>query len=316
MKVERGVMSAAGLQAPEAQAMENPFSPAVMTAFRARPDFPHYVMKLACTFIDQFVGNRFLNLISNDRGRIQVAHAALYLHYTRDRNDPASGLTSSRLKAFCAQHQMCSPGRTAAMLAVMQMSGNIVDAPAPKDRRIRLLMPTPKLVDTFLSRWIGYFDSLAEMMPEKAEIARAARESEVFLRAYLQHIVESYIAGYRLLNHVPPQLTVFADANAGVLMFLSLFAAAGKDGPPAGGQHVQIAISELARRFAVSRPHVKQVLKNAQERGLLVLDDGSGKGIYLTPAFIDGGYQWFAAMFALELHAGEFALKATKAAAA
>jgi DNA-binding MarR family transcriptional regulator len=307
-------MSAAGLQAPEAPAMENPFSPAVMAAFRSRPDFPRHVMQLACTFIDQFVGNRFLNLITNDRGRIQVAHAALYLHYTRDPNDPASGLTPSRLKAFCAQHRMCSPGRTAAMLAVMQMSGHVVDAPAPKDRRIRLLMPTPKLVDTFLSRWISYFDALAEMMPETAGIARAARESEVFLQAYLRHIVESYIAGYRLMNHVPPQLTVFADANAGVLIFLSLFAAAGKDGPPSGGQHVQIAISELARRFAVSRAHVKQVLKNAQEKGLLVPDDGSGNGIYLTPELIDGGYQWFAAMFALELHAGNTALQAARAA--
>ena len=296
--------------------MEDPFSPAVMAAFRARPDFPRYVMQLARTFIDQFVGNRFLNLISNDRGRIQVAHAALYLHYTRDPNDPASGLTSSRLKAFCAQHQMCSPGRTAAMLAVMQMSGHVVDAPAPKDRRIRLLMPTPKLVDTFLSRWIGYFDALAEMMPEKAGIARAARESEVFLRTYLQHIIESYIAGYRLMNHVPPQLAVFADANAGVLIFLSLFAAAGKDGPPSGGQHVQITISELARRFAVSRAHVKQILKNAQEKGLLVLDDGSGKGIYLNQHLIDAGYQWFAAMFTLELHAGERALEAADAAKA
>lgn len=308
-------MSAAGSQARTISTVDDPFDAETIAAFRARADFPGYVMQLVRTFVDQFVGNRFLNLISNDRGRIQVAHAVLHLHYNRDPNDPASGLTSSRLKAFCAEHQMCSPGRTAAMLAVMQMSGHVVQAPAVKDRRIRLLMPTAKLLDTFLTRWISYFDALAEMMPEKAGIARAARESDVFLQTYLRHIIEYYVAGYRLMNNVPPELTVFADANAGVLIFLSLFAAAGKDGAPRGGQHVQIPISELARRFAVSRAHVKQVLKNAQEKELLALDDGSGKGIYLTPELIEAGYQWFAAMFTLELHAGEHAWEAAKAAA-
>lgn len=285
-----------------------------MASFRARPDFSHYAVRIARTFIDQFVGNRFLNLITNDRGRIQVAHAVLYLHYMRDPNDPTSGLTPSRLKAFCAQHRMCSPGRTAAMLAVMQMSGNVVEAPAAKDRRVRLLMPTAKLLDNFLTRWITYFDALAQMMPETADIARAARESDVFVQTYIRLVVEHYIAGNRLMNCVP-RLNVFADANAGMLIFLSLFAAAGAEGPPRDAQYVQMPISELARRFGVSRAHVKQVLRGAQEQGLLVADDGNGRGIYLTRDYFDAAYQLFAAMFTLELHTGQIALEAARAAA-
>src|SRR5690242_19750466 len=180
-------MSAAGAAEISEYAAADPFDAATVAAFRARPDFPRHAIRITQTFIEQFVGNRFLNLITNDRGRMQVAHAVLFPHYNRDPNDPASGLTSSRLKAFCAQHRMCSPGRTAAMLAVMQMSGHVVEAPAVKDRRVRVLMPTPKLLDPFLSRWISYFDALAEMMPETAEIARAARTSEAFVENYVRH---------------------------------------------------------------------------------------------------------------------------------
>jgi DNA-binding MarR family transcriptional regulator len=302
-------MSAAGSLAINTHAGENPFSAETMAAFRTRPDFPGHAIAIARSFIDQFVGNRFLNLITNDRGRMQVAHAVLYLHYTRDPNDPTSGLTSSRLKAFCTQHNMCSPGRTAAMLAVMQMSGHVVDAPAVKDRRIRLLMPTQKLLDTFLTRWITYFDALADMMPETADIARAARERDEFIQAYIKFIVEHYRAGRRLMDHVP-QLNIFADANAGMLIFLSLFAATGEDGPPSGERVVQMPISELARRFGVSRAHVKQVLRGAQDRGLLRIDDGSTNGVRLMPAYFDAAYQLFAAMFALELHTGLRALNA------
>src|SRR5512146_33311 len=114
-------MSAAGAAEITKHAIVDPFDAGTMAAFRAHPDFRRHAIRITRTFIEQFVGNRFLNLITNDRGRLQVAHAVLYLHYTRNPNDPASGLTSSRLKAFCAQHRLCSPGRTAAMLAVMQM---------------------------------------------------------------------------------------------------------------------------------------------------------------------------------------------------
>jgi DNA-binding GntR family transcriptional regulator len=74
-----------------------------------------------------------------------------------------------------------------------------------------------------------------------------------------------------------------------------------------------MTISELARRFGVSRAHVKQVLRSAQEQGLLYADDGSVRGIFLTPHYFDAAYQLFAAMFALELHAGRRALDAANA---
>jgi hypothetical protein len=306
-------MSAA--EAPAATEHTGSFDAETIAAFRAHPDFPRHALALARVFIDQFAGNRFLNLITNDRGRIMVAQTVLYLHYTRDPGDPASGLSSSRLKAFCAQHGICSPGRAAAMLAVMRMSGHVIPAPAAKDRRVRLLIPAPKLLDEFLIRWTGYFDALAQMMPQTADIARAARENDHFAQAFVCELIGQFIAGERLMDHMPPRLAVFTDANGGALMFLSLFVAAGSDGPPQGGRHVQLPISELARRFGVSRAHVKQVLKGAQEKGLLILDDGTGEGIYLTPLFMDHAYQWFAVMFALELHTGRRALEGAAKAA-
>jgi hypothetical protein len=290
------------------------FDAETIAAFRAHADFPRHALTLARMFIDQFAGNRFLNLIANDRGRIMVAQAVLYLHYARDPDDPTSGLSSSRLKAFCAQHGICSPGRAAAMLAVMRMSGHVIPAPAVKDRRVHLLMPAPKLLDQFLIRWKCYFDALAQMMPQTADIARAAREDGRFARAFVCQLIGEYVAGERLMDHMPRQLSVFTDANGGALMFLSLFVAAGKDGLPNGGQHVQVPISELARRFGVSRAHVRHVLKGAEEKRLLTVDDGTGNGIHLTPLFMDAVHQWFAVMFALELHTGRLALEAVKAA--
>jgi DNA-binding GntR family transcriptional regulator len=76
---------------------------------------------------------------------------------------------------------------------------------------------------------------------------------------------------------------------------------------------VQIPVSALARRFGVSRPHVKQVLRSAQENAMMSI--GSDGSIKLSPRMIDAAHKLFSTMLAFEWNCGRRALEAANSAA-
>src|SRR5262249_10637453 len=95
--------------------------------------------------------------------------------------DATSGLTAHRLKALCAEQDVCSPGRARAMLSLLQLFGYIAPAPG-SDRRYKLLAPTALLTAFLRERWRAMFAAIALLKPEGAA-ARAALARDDFLAA-------------------------------------------------------------------------------------------------------------------------------------
>jgi hypothetical protein len=303
-------------------------SPAAVAALAEHPQFAAAMRALLAANVELYRGNRVLNYVGYDRGRLVVGILALYLHVARDPADPTSGLTAQRLKALCVEQDVCSAGRARAMLSLLHLFGYLAAAPGT-DGRYKLLAPTDRLLTYLRERWGAMLSALALVLPEGAAAhaalaseasgqrghsisaraghspeegasARAALASEAssqrghsisaraalarddFLAALVRRMIEDYRSGIRALA-LTPELAPFAEHNAGLMILSSLALAGQPDDTMPPTRPVHLSISELARRFSVSRAHVLRLLRAAAAQGLIERSTDAGEAVTLTP---------------------------------
>ena len=148
-------------------------SAAALAEMRAHPGFPAALRTLSTGMLSLYRGNRLLNVLINDRGRMVIGYLALYLNERGAPDGRGGGFGIGQLKALCAAAGVASPGRTTAMLALMRMSGHIASASAPEDRRRHILVPTEKLRAAHRDRWEHVAATLREGRPDAAACSRS-----------------------------------------------------------------------------------------------------------------------------------------------
>jgi hypothetical protein len=268
------------------------WSPEAIAALRAHPRFVEAAHQFAQCMLSLYRGNRLVNQLTNDRGRTLLGFLILNLHFSRRPDDPQSGLTAGRVVDFCVEHKICSRGRAKALLMLMRVAGYLAPAEGADDRRYRVLVPTERMLELQQARWRCLFDSMALIMPEGAT-ARSMQEQPEFQRRLLARLVQYFVAGNRLLDHVP-ELIDFVDRNAGLLILMSLFLAGDPEHPE---RPAAVSISGLASRFSVSRAHVLKFLRDAIEAGWI--ERGEPEQIVLRPRFLDIMHTFIASGFLL-----------------
>ena len=158
-------------------AADGPLSEAAVAELCADPRFPEAIRTLTSGILALYRGNRFLNALINDRGRMIIGYLALYLHEGTAPDGRGSGFSVGQLKALCAAAGMASPGRTGAMVAMMRMAGYIASAPSPDDRRRHILVPTEKLRLAHRDRWTCVAETVRVVNPVRPMPSRSATRS-------------------------------------------------------------------------------------------------------------------------------------------
>lgn len=251
-----------------------------IAALTRHPRFDDALRAVLTANVRLYKGNRILNYVGYDRGRLVIAILAFYLHGLRRPDDPGSGLTAQRLKSLCVEQDICSPGRARAMLSLLRLFGYVAPA-AGTDRRFKRLEPTELLIASLRQRWHAVFDAVAMLLPE-GDAAGAALGRDDFLAALAHQVVEHYRTGLRAIQFTP-ELTPFADRNAGLMILFSLAIAGEADDTMPPTRPVHISISELARRFSVSRAHVLRLLREAGAEGLIARASAAQEAVTLLP---------------------------------
>jgi DNA-binding MarR family transcriptional regulator len=269
-------------------------SPDAVAALRSHPRFPDSARQMMSGIIGIYQGNRLLNQVMNDRGRVVFGILALHLHYARRPGDPANGLTTSRMKSLCAETGLCSPGRAAAMLLLMRYAGYLTPAESEADRRTRLLVPTERMINSQRERIRCHFDAMALLMQEGADgLALLPRED--FIAAMAHRFGEAFCSGFRILDS-SPILYPLAERNAGMMILFSLFLATPPDEASLSAHSVPISISALSRRFGVSRPHVLKLIRDAEALGF-VRRRGESEQVVILPPLLNAMQDFVATMF-------------------
>jgi hypothetical protein len=139
---------------------------------------------------------------------------------------------------------------------------------------------------------------------EDGEAMRDALGDAGFRRALIVAMAERFLAGFRVATHAP-QLGLFGERNGGMLIFASLLAAGEADDTVPPSRPVSVSIAGLARRFAVSRPHVLKLLRDAEAQGLIAR---RGNGVEIRPPLAEGAQTFFASFYLFFAACGREAL--------
>jgi hypothetical protein len=240
--------------------IRGPLSAEAVAALRAHPLLPNAV----CAAAEGVVAiARKPPVIFCDLGRLVIGNLALYLHYSRDPSDPSSGLSAGRMIALCTEQKVCSKGRALAAMALMRNAGDLVPATCQVDQRLRLLVPTEKLISSCRQYWEAIFRGMAIVIPGRSD-AVAELQCEHILAAFLQVFGGYFRAGMRMFERADG-LGPLAQRKAAFAILLSLFVASEQDRAAGSLATVRISIAEFARRFSVSRPQVARALDEAAE---------------------------------------------------
>lgn len=250
---------------------------------------------------------KLLNVIVNDRGRFMISSLALYLHF-RSQRDAATTLTAGRLRTLSVQLGLCSSGRAAAMIALMRWGGYLAPIATAAGERSQRLMVTGRLIAHLIERWRMQLTIMVPLFPE-AQVALDRLEDPDFVAAFGLAQSQQFVSGFRFVDHTP-ELAVFFDRNAGLMVLLTL-AAMGSGDDRLMPEAAQVSISALARRFGVSRPHVIALLRDAEAQGLL---RRSGEEVRIGDALDRALEHFFALLFLVNLAAVRTALADTKSA--
>lgn len=198
-------------------------------------------------------------------------------------DDPASWLTVGRLRDSFIPFGLASPRSFDQMLARLQVIGMIDLAPAPGDRRRRLVVPTPRMIEEDLVWLADHMSPLAVLFPERDDYRPAMRHDREHQIA--QRIISTYhYAGARdILNPEDPVRTLLLRQDAAKILFIYLLAA--QPGP--GGCHASVSYEAAAARLSTSRTHVRNLLSDLQSHGLLMLHGRGGVDVEITPQLWD-----------------------------
>jgi hypothetical protein len=232
---------------------------------RASPRYSDAARAFASSMLAQAEADRALDALLKDAGRNVAAKCLAYLHVT-------GGLTLPRLKALCASTGLVSPGRARLLLMYLQHLGYAMPSPRCEAKAARRYDPTPRFLDTWRRHMRATLESAAVVEPAVSRVLASLDAPGVF-EGYVRYISDAYLEGLKDIDIEDPFFRTFMHSYAGTQIVHGLVVT-GRDGFP---PHDPIAFhpTETAKRFSVSRLHVRRMMDAAQRRGLLRLADGS-----------------------------------------
>lgn len=196
-----------------------------------------------------------------DVSRFLLGVVALYL-------DATGGLTHRRLRELSGQTGIISTGAATALLLRLRLIGYVAPAETLPNGAIRLYRPTAAMITAFRERLRIELEAAVMLDPRIAPVIERLDEPEVFPHLMAAMGADSINAA----RHPRPDaisIDRLSMRSAGMLIMFQLIREAdrGEAFPPTGETHV--SVSNLARRYEVSRSHVLTVLRDAEEMGLI-----------------------------------------------
>lgn len=150
-----------------------------------------------------------------------------------------------------------------------------------RDRRFRILTPTPKMLALDQGWLTANYRPLHVMFPDPGYGPLVDGDPDV-QRAHRLVANEFFGLGAKVLAG-NPAIMLFMMRDAGIMVLIKLIQMAGNRHGPSEG----LSYADIGARFGVSRTHVRQLLQDAEQAGLVALSGRGGRFVELKPPVLE-----------------------------
>lgn len=265
---------------------------AAIAAMQREPRFRQAVVAIAVDNLKYYQRRWLANRVLNDRGRFGIALISMFLHLSYRPTIPNSGLTAARFRDICVGAGLCGAGRVEGVLLMMRATG-FLERVEDGDRGVRRYVPTAKLIALHRERNRQLLSALDILRGDSKFADRIGDNVEdPFYRRFVLAMASMFLAGYRMIN-AAPELQKMIDRDAGLPLMICILLATPDYAALVPEEMRPVTVADLARRFTVSRIHVRSVQREAESARLLIRH-GDAAQVTALPALTGAMENFFA----------------------
>ena len=245
---------------------------------RAHPRFPLARDEFVTAILALYEHKPFLNRLLLEASRTVLMSIIMCLHARYDEFDRATWPTLRLVAHSMAEHELASPSRVQDLVSRLIKTGYLEQRPAPRDRRLRILTPTKKMIAQDQDFLVSHHVPLQVMFPDPGYALIMRRDPAFQLK---QRLVsrDLFALGAKILASNPVMM-LFQGRDAGIMILIKMIHMAKANG---GTEPLKISYADLGARFGVSRTHVRKLLETAEEMDLVRLSKDGGQFVELLP---------------------------------
>ncbi len=244
----------------------------------AHPRFPRARDEFVKAILALYEHKPFLNRLLLEASRTVVVCVIMCLHSRYDQADRATWPTLRLVADSMVEQGLASPSRVQDLVSRLIKTGYLEARAAPRDRRVRILTPTKKMIAQDQDFLVSHHLPLQIMFPEPGYALIMKRDPAFQLK---QRLVsrDLFALGAQILAGNPIMM-LFQGRDAGVMILIKLIELSKAYG---GAAPLKVSYSDLGGRFGVSRTHVRKLLEAAEELDLVRLTKADGQFVELLP---------------------------------
>jgi len=240
----------------EVRGVEPAALPPAWSEIARHPDFAVAARRLAANMLLLCEDDKQLAAIFKDAGRYVAAMSAAYLHGT-------GGLSLSLLKQICSRTGFLSPGRASAIIEFLLHIEYLRPA---SDIAAGHYIPTERFLLAWRCHLQAALDAAAVIEPALGPLSDRLAEPGMFM-AFLAIQAARLHTITQEANHFPALTRAFLHPYAGS-QILWVMMLSGEETLPTTDE-IRLSLADLSRRFDVTHLHVRRLLRQAQDEGML-----------------------------------------------
>jgi hypothetical protein len=223
-------------------------------------------------------GDAFTSRLLVEAMRQVTFNVIVSLHLRHDASDRSTWPTPRRLKEEIRPFGLASDRRIDALVSRLVQLGYVESRPLEEDGRVRLLVPTEKMMS--LDREWLYYHHLPLQVLFPDDYAEPVARDPRFQRAQRLVAVGFSAEGAGIMARNPAVMR-FMGRDSGILVLIKLIQMQMSARDESG-----LSYTNIGARFGISRTHVRALLEDAAQHGDVSLSGRGGRLVELQPSIL------------------------------